>query len=36
MDVMGVKCEELFDEVMVGGVVIYMECVDNVNINLFI
>ncbi len=36
MDVMGVKQEELLDEVTVGGVATYMERADNANINLFI
>ena len=36
MDVMGVKREELLDEVTVGGVATYMERADNANINLFI
>lgn len=36
MDVMGVKKEELLDEVTVGGVATYMERADNANINLFI
>lgn len=36
MDVMGVKREELLDEVTVGGVATYMERADNANVNLFI
>ena len=36
MDVMGVKQEELLDEVTVGGVATYMERADNANVNLFI
>ena len=36
MDVMGVKREELLDEVMVGGVATYMERADHANVNLFI
>lgn len=36
MDVMGVKKEELLDEVTVGGVATYMERADNANVNLFI
>ncbi|WP_321334650.1 FAD-dependent oxidoreductase [uncultured Bacteroides sp.] len=36
MDVMGVKREEMLDEVTVGGVATYMERADNANINLFI
>ncbi len=36
MDVMGVKREELLDEVTIGGVATYMERADNANINLFI
>ena len=36
MDVMGVKREELLDEVTVGGVATYMERADEANINLFI
>ena len=35
MDVMGVKQEELLDEVTVGGVATYMERADNANVNLF-
>ena len=35
-DVMGVKQEELLDEVTIGGVATYMERADNANINLFI
>ena len=35
MDVMGVKQEELLDEVTIGGVATYMERADNANINLF-
>ena len=36
MDVMGVKQEELLDEVTIGGVATYMERADNANGNLFI
>ncbi|WP_458408880.1 FAD-dependent oxidoreductase [Bacteroides congonensis] len=36
MDVMGVKQEELLDEVSIGGVATYMERADNANVNLFI
>ena len=36
MDVMGVKKEELLDEITIGGVATYMERADNANINLFI
>lgn len=36
MDVMGVKREELLDEVKIGGVASYMERADNANVNLFI
>ena len=36
MDVMGVKREELLDEVTVGGVATYMERADQANMNLFI
>ena len=36
MDVMGVKKEELLDEVNIGGVATYMERADKSNINLFI
>ena len=36
MDVMGVKREELMDEVTVGGVATYMEHADKANVNLFI
>lgn len=36
MDVMGVKREELLDEVTVGGVATYMDRADNANTNLFI
>lgn len=36
MDVMGVKREELLDEVTVGGVATYMERADKANVNLFI
>lgn len=36
MDVMGVKREEMLDEVTIGGVATYMERADNANINLFI
>jgi len=36
MDVMGVKREELMDEVTVGGVATYMERAEEANVNLFI
>lgn len=36
MDVMGVKQEELLDEVTIGGVATYMERANNANVNLFI
>lgn len=36
MDVMGVKREELMDEVTVGGVATYMDRADNANVNLFV
>ncbi|MDR2915130.1 MAG: DsrE/DsrF/DrsH-like family protein [Tannerella sp.] len=36
MDVIGVKQEELLDEVTVGGVATYMERAENANVNLFI
>lgn len=36
MDVMGVKYEELLDNVTVGGVATYMERADKANVNLFI
>jgi peroxiredoxin family protein len=36
MDVMGVKREELMDEVTVGGVATYMERADQANMNLFV
>lgn len=36
MDVMGIKAEELLDEVTLGGVATYMERADEANINLFI
>lgn len=36
MDVMGVKREELLDEVTVGGVATYMERAEEANVNLFI
>lgn len=36
MDVMGVKKEELLDNVTIGGVATYMERAENANINLFI
>ncbi|MGM9860665.1 MAG: DsrE/DsrF/DrsH-like family protein [Muribaculaceae bacterium] len=36
MDVMGVKREELLDNVTVGGVASYMERAENANVNLFI
>ena len=36
MDVMGVRREELLDEVTLGGVATYMERAENANVNLFI
>jgi peroxiredoxin family protein/rhodanese-related sulfurtransferase/TusA-related sulfurtransferase len=36
MDVMGVKREELLDEVTIGGVATYMERAETANVNLFI
>ena len=36
MDVMGVKKEELMDEVTIGGVATYMERAEQANLNLFI
>jgi len=36
MDVMGVKREEMLDEVTIGGVATYMERAENANVNLFI
>lgn len=36
MDVMGVKREELMDEVTIGGVATYMDRADGANVNLFI
>ena len=36
MDVMGIKREELLDEVTIGGVATYMERAEEANINLFI
>ena len=36
MDVMGVKREELLDEVTIGGVATYMQRADQANVNLFI
>ena len=36
MDVMGIKCEELLDNVTVGGVASYMERAEQANVNLFI
>lgn len=36
MDVMGVKREELLDNVTVGGVATYMERAEQANVNLFI
>lgn len=36
MDVMGIKKEELIEEVTIGGVATYMERADNANVNLFI
>ncbi len=36
MDVMGVKREELLDQVTIGGVATYMERAENANVNLFI
>ena len=36
MDVMGVKKEELLDNVTIGGVASYMERAENASVNLFI
>jgi peroxiredoxin family protein len=36
MDVMGVKKEELLDNVSIGGVATYMERAENAGLNLFI
>lgn len=36
MDVMGIKKEELLDEVTVGGVATYMSRAEEANVNLFI
>lgn len=36
MDMMGIKREELFDEVTIGGVATYMERAEQANMNLFI
>ena len=36
MDVMGVKKEELLDNVTLGGVATYLERTDDANLNLFI
>jgi peroxiredoxin family protein len=36
MDVMGVKREELLDNVQLGGVAAYMERAEHANMNLFI
>ena len=36
MDVMGVKQEELLDNVSIGGVATYMERAENAGVNLFI
>ena len=36
MDVMGVKAEELLDNVNIGGVAAYMERAEEANVNLFI
>lgn len=36
MDVMGVKQEELMENVMLGGVATYLECAEDANVNLFI
>lgn len=36
MDVMGVKQEELFDQVTLGGVATYLERAEDANVNLFI
>lgn len=36
MDVMGIKREELLDEVNIGGVATYMDRAEQSNVNLFI
>ena len=33
---MGIRREELLDEVTIGGVATYMERADNANVNLFV
>ena len=36
MDVMGIKKEELLDDITIGGVAAYLDRADNANVNLFI
>lgn len=36
MDVMGIRREELLDQVTVGGVATYMDRADRANVNLFL
>ena len=36
MDVMGIRREELLDEVSIGGVATYMERAEQANVNLFV
>ena len=36
MDVLGVKKEELMDNVVLGGVATYLERAEDANVNLFI
>ena len=36
MDVMGIKKEELLDDITIGGVAAYLDRAENANVNLFI
>ena len=36
MDVMGIKQEELMDNITIGGVAAYLDRAENANVNLFI
>jgi len=36
MDVMGIKAEELIDNVQIGGVATYLERTEGANLNLFV
>ena len=36
MDVMGIKKEELIDNITIGGVAAYLDRAENANVNLFI